>query len=59
MVQTNVKVNPDLVEERAKVSFAPEEFTNVYYGGAEKVAEKRFLGKAFSNENFLNVSSGL
>lgn len=45
MVQSKVKVNPDLSEERAKVSFNIEEFTNIYYGGADKVAEKRFLGE--------------
>lgn len=39
------KVNPDLLEERNKVSFNVEEFTNWFYGGAEKVKEKRFLGK--------------
>lgn len=45
MVQSKVKVNPDLSEEREKVSFNIEEFTNIYYGGADKVAEKRFLGE--------------
>lgn len=49
MAQSNAKINPDLVEERAKVSFTPEEFTNVYYGGPDKVAEKRFLGELRSN----------
>lgn len=37
-------INPDIQEERKKVSFNIEEFTNWYHGGAEKVAEKRFLG---------------
>lgn len=38
------KVNRDLKEERDKVTFNVEEFTNWYYGGAEEVREKRFLG---------------
>lgn len=38
------KVNPDIVEERKKVEFNIEEFTNWYHGGADKVEEKRFLG---------------
>lgn len=42
------KMNPDIKEERDKVSFNVEEFTNWFYGGAGKVEEKRFLGK-FSN----------
>lgn len=37
-------MNPDIREEREKVSFNIEEFTNWYHGGAEKVEEKRFLG---------------
>lgn len=39
------KINPDLKEERDKVKFNIEEFTNWYYGGAAKVEEKRFFGK--------------
>lgn len=39
------KLNKDIKEERDKVSFETEEFTNWYYGGKEKVDEKRFLGK--------------
>lgn len=39
------KVNPDIKEEREKVMFNVAEFTNWYHGGAEKVEEKRFLGK--------------
>lgn len=38
-------VNPDLKEERDKVEFDVEEFTNWYYKGAENVADRRFLGK--------------
>lgn len=39
------KINPDLNDERTKVTFSTEEFTNWYYGGAENVKEKHFLGK--------------
>lgn len=42
-----VKVNPDLKEERDKIQFDVEEFTNWYYNGAENVAEKRFLGMVY------------
>lgn len=38
------KMNPDIQEEREKVSFNLEEFTNWYHGGVAKVEEKRFLG---------------
>lgn len=38
------KLNPDIKEERDKVTFNIEEFTNWYHQGAEKVKEKRFLG---------------
>jgi hypothetical protein len=38
------KINPDLKEERDKIDFDVEEFTNWYYDGAEKVEAKRFLG---------------
>lgn len=37
-------MNPDIKEEREKVSFNIEEFTNWYHRGADKVEEKRFLG---------------
>lgn len=40
----NTKVNQDLIEERAKVVFNVEEFTNWYYGGAANVKDKRYLG---------------
>lgn len=40
------KMNPDIEEERNKVSFKIEEFTNWYHKGAEKVEEKRFLGNS-------------
>lgn len=39
------KMNQDIKEERDKVSFDLEEFTNWYYKGADKVEEKRFLGE--------------
>lgn len=46
------KVNPDIQEERNKVSFTVEEFTNWYYGGAANVKEKRFLGNNRELEYF-------
>lgn len=39
------KINSDLQAERNSASFDVQEFTNWYYGGAEKVAEKKFFGK--------------
>lgn len=39
------KINSDLQDERNSASFDVEEFTNWYYGGPEKVAEKKFFGK--------------
>lgn len=39
------KINPDLQEARDKVSFKVQDFTNWYFGGADKVEEKRFLGE--------------
>lgn len=38
------KIHPDLQEARDKVTFKLEEFTNWFYGGVDKVKEKRFLG---------------
>lgn len=38
------KINPDIKEEREKIGFNVEEFTNWYHGGFENVKEKRFLG---------------
>jgi hypothetical protein len=38
------KMNQDLGIERAKINFNIEEFTNFYYGSAENVAKKKFLG---------------
>ena len=38
------EVNKDLKEERDKIKFNVEEFTNWFYGGAEKVKEKRYMG---------------
>lgn len=37
-------MNKDLKDERDKVPFDIEELTNWFYGDAEKVKEKRFLG---------------
>jgi hypothetical protein len=39
------KINKDIQEEREKVTFNIEEFTNWYHRGPEKVEEKRFLGE--------------
>lgn len=39
------KINPDLKEERQKVEFDVEDFTNWFYDGEDKVQEKRFLGE--------------
>jgi hypothetical protein len=44
-MEGKTKVNPDIQEEREKVAFNIEEFTNWYHGGVEKVEEKRFLGR--------------
>lgn len=44
MKVATVKINPDLQEERDKIAFDIEEFTNWFYKGKEKVEEKRFLG---------------
>lgn len=43
-MSTFSKVNKDLQEERDKVTFKVEEFTNWFHGGAENVKEKRYLG---------------
>lgn len=40
----NTKVNQDLIEERSKVLFNVDEFTNWYYGGETNVKDKRYLG---------------
>lgn len=52
MKSISTKINPDLQEERDKIPFDVEEFTTWYYGGADKVEEKRSLGKCCI---FLNV----
>lgn len=44
MKAIEMKVNPDLQEEREKIGFDVEEFTNWFYKGADKVKEKRFYG---------------
>jgi acyl-CoA oxidase len=41
------KINTDLQEERNKVQFNIEEFTNWFYSGKENVEKKRFLGEKF------------
>ncbi|KAG5679146.1 hypothetical protein PVAND_008737 [Polypedilum vanderplanki] len=50
---TKTKINPDLQEERDKIAFNIEEFTNWYYKGAEKVEEKRFLEDFFLSDQEL------
>jgi hypothetical protein len=54
---SNIKVNPDIKEERDKVSFNIEEFTNWFYGGKEKVVKKRFLGKLSRSLSHTEVCS--
>lgn len=49
------KLNIDIQDERERVAFDVEEFTNWYYGGKEKVEEKRFLGKSKHIYSFDNV----
>lgn len=44
------KINRDLQEERNKVQFNIEEFTNWYYDGANNVAQKRELGKVLKSK---------
>lgn len=39
-----IKVNKDLKDERDKLKFNVEEFTNWFYWGVQKVEEKRFIG---------------
>lgn len=50
-----VKMNPDIKEERDKVSFVVEDFTNWFYGGEENVKERRFVGKLFNWEEKKNT----
>lgn len=45
MSNSTQSVNKDLKEERDKVKFNVEEFTNWFYGGADKVKEKRYIGE--------------
>jgi hypothetical protein len=49
-MQAPSKVNPDIQEERKRVQFNVEEFTNWFYGGKENVDRKRSLGKNFFKE---------
>jgi hypothetical protein len=44
-MKPNQKINPDLVEERQKVAFDVQEFSNWYYGGAKNVENLDFMGK--------------
>lgn len=43
------KINPDIEEERKKVEFNVEEFTNWYHGGVKNLEEKRFFGMTFKS----------
>ena len=52
MPSVSKAVNKDLKEERDRVRFNVDEFTNWFYGGAEKVKEKRFMGM---NNFFFNL----
>lgn len=38
-------VNKDLKDERDKIRFNVDEFTNWFYGGEEKVKDKRYIGE--------------
>lgn len=52
-------MNSDLQKERDNASFDVEELTNWYYGGAEQVIEKKFIGMICRNllklEKFKNI----
>lgn len=43
-----MKINEDIKIERKNCTFDVEEFTRWYYQGDEKLEEKRFLGKVWS-----------
>lgn len=45
MAKTVSKVNPDLVEERQKISFEIDEFTRWFYGGQSNVEDLKFFGE--------------
>ncbi|KAG5667345.1 hypothetical protein PVAND_015328 [Polypedilum vanderplanki] len=49
-------ISKDLQEEREKVNFNIEEFTNWFYGGIEKVEKKRSLEKLLLSDPDLNLS---
>lgn len=51
--KNNQKINPDLQEERDKVSFDVSEFSKWYHGGEDKLEEKRFLGNK-QNKNHVH-----
>ncbi|KAG5668402.1 hypothetical protein PVAND_016342 [Polypedilum vanderplanki] len=50
-------INKDLKEERDKVKFNIEEFTNWFYGGSEKVLEKRKIENYFLSDKSLNLET--
>lgn len=52
------EINPDLTNERKKCSFNVEEMARWWYGGEQKLAEKRQRGKLYvNNRNFLKFLS--
>lgn len=53
-MQTQTKTLSDLEVERTYVNFDTEEFTNWFYGGADRVSKKRFLGKKKNFTNLIN-----
>lgn len=55
MTVKSTKVNQDLQDERNKISFNVEEFTNWYYGGEANVRDKRYLEKVIIDETELKL----
>lgn len=41
------KINPDLVKERKKCTFEPQELTHLLDGGVEKTEERKSRGKNY------------
>lgn len=39
------KINPDLIKERNKCTFDPQELTHLIDGGVEKTNERKFRGE--------------
>ncbi|CRL03335.1 CLUMA_CG016522, isoform B [Clunio marinus] len=55
----NMKVNPDLQEERDKISFKVQDFTNWYYGGEESVKEKKTIENLFFSKPELQINNDM